>query len=173
MAAGPLRASCCPSELCQGLAVGVRARKYIPPFAWCTPCILAYHHCSRVSFLGKGIRVNKAKEERTHNGIHEQPQSQCDFSWASFRGHLPLQKSHAISVFFLNLRNGLSSSSRLLAFRLPLGAVLLGLPSSAISPWPASDEEPSTVVGGPGTSSNTESSSGLTKSSGLDSPGRP
>jgi hypothetical protein len=33
---------------------------------------------------------------------------------------LPLQKSHAISVFFLNLRKGLSSSSKLLAFRFPL-----------------------------------------------------
>jgi hypothetical protein len=171
MAAGLLQPSCCLSELCQGLSVGVRTRKCIHPFAWCMPCILAYHHCSRVSFLQRRDSCQLCK--RADPQWHPQAATITLRLLVGFvQSHLPLQKLHAISVFFLNLRKGLSSPSKLLAFCFPLCTALLGLPSSAISPWPASEEEPSTVVGSPGPSSNTESSSGLTKSSGLGNPGR-
>ena len=86
--------------------------------------------------------------------------------------YLPLQKLHAISVFFLNRRKGVNPlSGAPFALCFPLREVFTGLFSSG-SPWPASEEEPSIVVDGPGTSRKTESSRGLTKSSALEISGR-
>src|SRR5258708_19662290 len=84
------------------------------------------------------------------------------------KGSFPLKKSPAFPVFFLNRRKGVNPpSGGPFALCFPLRPVFTGLSSSG-SPWPASEEEPSAVVGGPGASRNTEPNKGLTKSFALE-----
>jgi hypothetical protein len=124
------------------------------------------------SFLPDGWRLrqqrgNKNGPTMTFTISHKRLRLLVNF----IQGHVPLQKLHAISVFFLNLRKGCDTpSGEPLTLCFPLFAILMGL-SSTRSPCPASEEEPSIAVDGPGTSRKTESSCGLTKLSTLESPG--
>src|SRR6267154_170639 len=125
-------------------------------------CTLVYRHCSQASFLKEGNYVNNV-ERRTdpQTPMHKRLRLLMNL----VQRHLPLQKLHAISVFFLNRRKGVNPPSvGPFALCFPLRDIFTGLSSSG-SPWPASEEEPSIVVDGPGTSRKTESSRGLTKSS--------
>jgi hypothetical protein len=122
------------------------------------------------SFLPEGKKLRQQRGKK--NGpttIHKRLRLLMNF----IQRYLPLQKLHAISVFFLNRRKGVNlPSGGPIALRFPLRDVFTGLSSSG-SPWPASEEEPSNVVDGPGTSRKTESSRGLTKSVALEISGRP
>lgn len=120
------------------------------------------------SFLPEERELRQQRGKKNGPTIHKRLQLIMNF----VQRHLPLQKLHAISVFFLNRRRGVNPSDGPFALCFPLRAVFIGL-SSTGSPWPASEEELSIVVGGPGTSSRTELSRGLTKSPALEISGRP
>ena len=120
------------------------------------------------SFLPEGKKITSItwKEGRTHN-------TQALATFSNFvQKHLPLQKLHAISVFFLNRRKGVNPpSSGPFALCFPLREVFTGLSSG--SPWPVSEEEPSIVADGPGISRKTGPSRGLTKPSAFEISWRP
>jgi hypothetical protein len=120
------------------------------------------------SFLPEEKELRQRRGKKNGPTIHKRLQLIMN----SVQSHLPLQKLHAISVFFLNRRRGVNPSDGPFILCFPLRAVLIGLSPSG-SLWPASEEELSNVVGGPGTSSRTESNSGLAKSSALEISGRP
>ena len=163
----PSRPFCCLSELYRDLVFGLWLRTRTPLPACRMSCTWVCRRCSRASVLKKGNYVNNV-ERRTD----PQYTSACNFSCNFIQRYLPLQKLHAISVLFLNRRKGVKPPSEgPFARCFPLRAAFMGL--STGSPWPASEEEPSIVVGGTGTSSKTESSRGLTKSSALEISGRP
>jgi hypothetical protein len=121
------------------------------------------------SFLPEGRKLRQQRGKKNGPTMHKRLRLLMNF----IQRYIPLQKLHAISVFFLNRRKGVNPpSDGPFALRFPLREVFAGLSSSG-SPWPASEEEPSIVVDGSGTSRKTESSRGLTKSFALEISGRP
>jgi hypothetical protein len=60
---GLSQASYSLSELYQDLVVGVQAHRYTPRVSSYTSCTLAFHHCSRASFL-KGEKLRQQCEKK-------------------------------------------------------------------------------------------------------------